>query len=348
MTGMTRNTFEPDHILLTLADLQRGCAARDQLRDLGIGDHTIDRRLATGLWVNVAPSIYRHRARPVTWDLRAAAAFLEAHAAAVLGGRTAIGLLGCDWAVAPGHVPTLLVPHTRTHTSRIAIVRQVIEFPSDEVVSINPFSTSPTTTVGGNQQQQITSTAIEIRVTSLVRSMVDLGCWSYPNQFTEFTAFAMDMMRRGHVRQDELLKSARAAHQARRRHARFVAGWLESREFRAPELKGLELDAHRWFDEWGLSPFLEYEVPHPAFPGTNKRADALCRSVRLIIELDSRQHHLSEAGFESDRLRDLQSLGAGYRTIRLTAQSFSPEQRDRTKSLLRRLCGLDGGLDGAA
>ena len=47
-------------------------------------------------------------------------------------------------------------------------------------------------------------------------------------------------------------------------------------------------------------------------------ADAVWREQRLIVELDSRTHHGHLAAFENDRDRDVDTLVAGFRTVRVT------------------------------
>jgi very-short-patch-repair endonuclease len=56
--------------------------------------------------------------------------------------------------------------------------------------------------------------------------------------------------------------------------------------------------------------------------------DALWPAAKLVIELDSWEHHGHRAGFERDRARDPKLLLAGYRTIRVTHSRLDhePEQ----------------------
>jgi hypothetical protein len=66
--------------------------------------------------------------------------------------------------------------------------------------------------------------------------------------------------------------------------------------------------------------------------------DALWPSARLIVELDSWEHHSHRAAFERDRARDPLLLLAGYRTIRVTDRRLRNEQ-DRLEHEIRTLLG---------
>jgi very-short-patch-repair endonuclease len=53
--------------------------------------------------------------------------------------------------------------------------------------------------------------------------------------------------------------------------------------------------------------------------------DALWPSAKLVVELDSWEHHAHRAAFERDRARDPKLLIAGYRTIRVTHRRLDRE-----------------------
>jgi hypothetical protein len=338
MIGMTREFFRPDQYLLALGALQHGCATRTQLDQLGVSRHTINRRLASELWVNVAPAVIRFAATQPTYEMRSAAAYLEAHKQAVFGGYTALRMHGLHFITPPSSVPTLLVPHERTHESPIAEVCQVRNFPHTETVEL-PWS--------GPVPEHINDAVVRFQATTIARSLIDIGSMSYPSHgLAPFKELATELVRRGHVHQHELIDAARNAYQLRRRHSRHLLAWLESLTLDALPVVGLEKEAHEWFAKWGVDHLLEYEVPHPAFPGTNKRADCVHRPRRRIFELDSRKHHLREAAFDEDRKRDLAALLAGWSTTRFTWSSFKPANRNETRMAVRRLCGLDGGVEG--
>jgi hypothetical protein len=53
--------------------------------------------------------------------------------------------------------------------------------------------------------------------------------------------------------------------------------------------------------------------------------DALWPAAKLVVELDSWEHHGHRAAFERDRARDPKLLLAGYRTIRVTHRRLDEE-----------------------
>ncbi|HET9676632.1 MAG TPA: DUF559 domain-containing protein [Solirubrobacterales bacterium] len=67
--------------------------------------------------------------------------------------------------------------------------------------------------------------------------------------------------------------------------------------------------------------------------------DALWPVAKLVVELDSWEHHGHRAAFERDRARDPKLLLAGYRTIRITHRRLDREA-DTVAVELRALLGL--------
>jgi len=53
--------------------------------------------------------------------------------------------------------------------------------------------------------------------------------------------------------------------------------------------------------------------------------DALWPGAKLVVELDSWEHHGHRAAFERDRARDPKLLIAGYRTVRITHRRLDRE-----------------------
>ncbi|HEY5942005.1 MAG TPA: DUF559 domain-containing protein [Solirubrobacterales bacterium] len=68
--------------------------------------------------------------------------------------------------------------------------------------------------------------------------------------------------------------------------------------------------------------------------------DALWPAAKLIVELDSWEHHGHRAAFERDRTRDLKLMIAGYRTIRVTHRRLDREARQLAAEI-RQLLGID-------
>jgi very-short-patch-repair endonuclease len=69
------------------------------------------------------------------------------------------------------------------------------------------------------------------------------------------------------------------------------------------------------------------------------RVDAVWPEQRLVVEVDSRTHHLTVAAFEEDRRRDADLMLAGYRVLRITWLRLHYEPRE-VVATLRALLGL--------
>jgi hypothetical protein len=62
--------------------------------------------------------------------------------------------------------------------------------------------------------------------------------------------------------------------------------------------------------------------------------DAVFLREKVIVELDSWDYHQDRYSFEVDRLRDSVTTAAGFVTVRLTQERWTPEEADRLKKIL--------------
>lgn len=67
------------------------------------------------------------------------------------------------------------------------------------------------------------------------------------------------------------------------------------------------------------------------------RFDTGWRAERLILEADSRRHHMSLLDFENDRERDARLAAAGWRVMRVTWKQLRLKPREVEERLLRAL-----------
>lgn len=330
---MSKSTFTTDAIFTSIAIAQHGVASRRQLVTAGVTGHSIDRRIAAGLWVPVAPGIFRSVMSERTWAMDATAGIIEAHPLAVFAGRTALAMHGLTIAVDPDLPPTILVPHQRTHDSAVAEIRQVSNWPESEIVILN---------------KENRPGRFVFRATTPARSLVDLAVWTPTSSWDAYerlldTAHRLNVASYGEVR-----RSHEHARTLRRRGLRRLGSLLDARTTTdGASLSELEGLARRKFQRYGVAHLIEWEVPHPAYPGSSRRADAICRATRTIFEFDSRTWHLRNRQFDLDRARDAKSLEAGWKTVRLTWSDFTANNAP-TRGRVRRFCGLDGGLRPAA
>src|SRR3954454_7511830 len=56
-----------------------------------------------------------------------------------------------------------------------------------------------------------------------------------------------------------------------------------------------------------------------------REVDGVWHRERLVVEIDSREHHLTTAAFEEDRRRDADLMLAGYRVLRITWRRLRDE-----------------------
>jgi very-short-patch-repair endonuclease len=85
----------------------------------------------------------------------------------------------------------------------------------------------------------------------------------------------------------------------------------------------------------------EHRLPAPVqnVHVLDHEVDALWPAAKLIVELDSWEHHGHRGAFERDRARDPKLLIAGYRTIRVTHRRLDREP-ERLAAEIRQLLGL--------
>jgi very-short-patch-repair endonuclease len=67
--------------------------------------------------------------------------------------------------------------------------------------------------------------------------------------------------------------------------------------------------------------------------------DGVWHEQRLVVELDSRTHHMTAAAFEEDRRRDADLMLAGYRVLRITWRRLRDEPQAVAEIVRRLLAG---------
>lgn len=84
------------------------------------------------------------------------------------------------------------------------------------------------------------------------------------------------------------------------------------------------------------------DLPAPLTNHTilDHEVDAYWPGHRLVVEMDSWEHHSHRAAFESDRKRDAKMQAAGYRVLRFTHRQLETEA-PRITAQLRTMLGAD-------
>lgn len=144
----TRTTgTSPDSICARFAERQHGVFSRAQALKAGVGAKSIHRRVTSGRWERVLPSVYRITGTGGTWHQRLMAAVLWAGPGAVISHRAAAGLWGIEGF--ENARPELIVCRRVTACARDIVVHQVSELGRKEVTTIDaiPVTRAPRTLV---------------------------------------------------------------------------------------------------------------------------------------------------------------------------------------------------------
>ncbi len=263
---------------------QHGVVARWQLLRRGLGRNEIDGLIARGhlqpLHVGVYAVGHRALGRHGRWH----AAVLAGGPGAVLSHRSAAEALGLMW---PRDIDVEVTrPRTYRPRSGIRAYRAVLR--PDEVTAVDGIAVTTAFRTAFDLAGLADRRALE-----LVLHEIELG------RIAEAVSF------------EELLRR-----HPRKRGARLLR---EVRASKAPV--GITRNE---FEESFVAFLDQFELPRAqmnaalALRGRFFEVDALWRRQRLAVELDSREVHNTDDGFESDRERDRILLAEGWRTTRIT------------------------------
>jgi very-short-patch-repair endonuclease len=293
-----------DRAIFALARGQHGVFDRSQLIDLGLAVPEIDYRLRVGRLHVVSREVYSlgpmHSKRG-----RWMAAVLAGGGGAVLSHRSALELWGLvqGWS-APFDVT---LPRARRGRSGLRFHRSAI--PEDERTTVEGI---PVTTVPRALLEcagQMTERRVERLINEAdVRRLYD--ALSLPDLLSRYPGRAGSRVVRA-----ALARRAAGSTVTRSQLEETFVEFVDAYEFRRPEINAsLVID------------------------GREMEVDALWRSERVVVELDSRQFHDTPAAFEADRRRDRRLIAAGWRPVRITWRQLT-EEPDAVARDLRRMLG---------
>ena len=287
-----------------LAASQHWVLPRWQLLALGFGKRAIEHRLATGRLHRLHRGVYAYGRADVSRRGMFLAAVLACGDGAVLSHRSA----GVLWAIcaAPGRPVHVSSTRRAGHADPlIALHRTRLLASGDRALRDR------------------------IPVTSLHRTLVDLAGILDADELRD--AFE-------EADRQNLLQLAAVAGACERSRGRRGVGALRAlvAEALAPELK------RSVFEDRFMHFCRRFDLPLPAMnaPVLGFTVDALWAKRRVIVELDSWEHHgKTRAAFENDRARDAKLTLAGYRVYRLTWRRLEREPQVVATELLS-LLGL--------
>ncbi|HEX2274292.1 MAG TPA: type IV toxin-antitoxin system AbiEi family antitoxin domain-containing protein [Acidimicrobiales bacterium] len=280
---------ELDTRLASIAEAQHGIITYRQAIAAGATAASIHHRCRTGQWQPVAQGVYRVAGSDRTWRQSLVAAVFSAGPGSVASHRSAAALWGLP-GFDPGPLEVLRPRHT-DHRCSMGRVHETQVLPPAHwtVVDAVPV-TGPARTIfdlAGAISARRTERVLD---TCLSRRLVDLPT---------MRAMLSDLGRRG------------------RAGTRLIRRLLDERgpDYVAP---ASELE-HRM-----LEVLVAAGVPRPqrqVWAGGSHvggRVDFAYPNHGVLIEADSRVHHMSKLDFEADRRRDNWLMAAGWRVLRIT------------------------------
>ena len=286
---MTEQSDSPalDEAIAALADAQYGVVAYRQLVEVGLGEDGIAARLRTGRLHRVHRGVHSVGHRSLRREGYWMAAVLACGPGAVLSHRSAAAL----WALRSGAgsaVDVTVPSNGGRHRRRGIRVHRSRRLAPEEV-----------------------TVELGISVTTVARTLLDLADVLQVHALKRAVAEAEY---RGLF--DLMALSAVVAHNPGRRGATLVRAIDAHPQRTRSDLENRFLDL---IDRHGL--------PRPTaglFVGGHETDFAWPRA-KLIVETDGHAAHRTEQAFEADRLRDRDTLRAGFRTIRLTGEAMADE-----------------------
>lgn len=288
-----------DNQVSTLADRQHGAFSKAQARGAGLTEAAIQHRLRAGRWELLGPGVYRLPGAPRTWEQRLMAATLAAGPGAVASHRSAAALLGIPGFSQVGRLE-LTTPRDRRRRRTDTTVHRALVLPATHIGVVKG-----------------------VPCTRPARTLVDLA-GVVPAGRTERAvdnclASGLVTVRALHVMTSELARRGRPGIAIMRR---LVDERGEGYVAPASELEARFLALLRSADL--REPVRQLDVGDDA--GWAGRVDSAYADLRLLIELDSRRHHLSKLDFEADRARDNRWVAAGWRPLRFTWRDVTTRQ----------------------
>jgi very-short-patch-repair endonuclease len=274
-----------DQAAAALARGQHGVFSRRQLYAAGASAKIIRARLASGLWVQMAPDVFAVTSHPGTWKRQLMAAVLGERDAIVFGVPAAAvhGLEGFR----PGH-PEVVVARRSAHVSTLARVHQSDAFRGTKVDGI-PVLTVPETFVA------LASIVPPHRLRPAFEAAV-----------IDRTLTVGSMQRR--------LLDFLGSRRPGLAHLKSLVDEYSSEELIVPE-SVLEVALYAILGRPGMPPYRRQQ-PLPWAP--EQRADAMLSTAPVIVEADGRRWHTRIADLARDLRRDRLATSHGHATLRYT------------------------------
>ena len=279
-----------DQVLAELAHRQHGVVARWQLLRMGLPARAIEHRIATGRLHRVHQGVYAVGHTRLTLRGHFMAAVLSCGPGAALSHRSAARL----WNLLPDSRPVIdvTVPRRSGRSRGKVRIHQTRALHPDDV-----------------------TIADGIPVTSLARTLLDLAATEKPDR-VELAIEQAEKLKLIDARAiDEALERS-PKHRGRRPLLIALTDVVQT-------VRGTRRELERAFQRL----VREARLPRPEVnvEVEGYEVDVVWHQQRVIVELDSREFHLTRSAFESDRERDARLQVARYRVIRITWRRLTNE-----------------------
>jgi hypothetical protein len=276
---------------------------RRQLAALGFGEEAIKLRLGAGRLQRIHREVYAVGHRRLTHRSYWWAAVLAYGDEALLSHRSAAALWG------------LVRPRAGPIHVTASVGRQGVDRRTGIWIHRCKLDPEDRTTHDG------------IPVTTVARTLFDYAEVVDYKHLQE-AAEEADRLKRLRLRELECVCERGRGRRALRPVRRLLAELAAPTEGRSP----LELRFHEFREK--------HRLPEPArnVHVLGHEVDVLYPAAKLVVELDSWEHHGHRAAFERDRARDPKLLIAGYRTVRVTHRRLDREPSELAQEI-RELIG---------
>jgi predicted transcriptional regulator of viral defense system len=286
-----------------LATRQHGVVAHSQLQVLGFGIRAIERQLWEGRLHPLHRNVYAVGHRRISQRGRWWAAALAYGPGALLSHRSGAVL----WGLARRRAGAI---HVTASVGRQGVDRRT-------GIWIHRCKLDP----------EDRTTHDGIPVTTVARTLFDYAEVVDFKHLKE-AAEEADRLKRLRLRELERVCERGRGRRALRPVRRLLAELAAPTEGRSP----LEIRFHEFREK--------HRLPEPArnVHVLGHEVDVLYPGAKLVVELDSWEHHGHRAAFERDRARDPKLLIAGYRTVRVTHRRLDREPSELAQEI-RELIG---------
>jgi very-short-patch-repair endonuclease len=302
----------PDRAVARLAQRQHGVIARRQLRELGLTDSAIDRRVAAGRLHRLHHGVYAVGHRVLTVRGHWMAAVLACGPGAALSHASA----GALWEIrySASAYTDVTVPRTGARARPGLRIHRARTLREHEVTTRHGI---PVTTVA-RTVLDMAARLTQSRLENLLNEVERRELTDYP---------ALDALARAHA-------GHRGASKLRQTLRTHEAGTKLTKS-------DLEILFRQICKDHGLP---EPRVNHTVH---GKTVDFLFADQRLIVEADSWTYHKTRRSFEDDRARDVITAQAGYQTLRFTDRQLGHDPA-AVASAIRALLQSGGSPAGRA